>query len=106
MWGRQSYRWSDLDFEANGKEGVGVDWPVRYKDIEPWYDYVEKFAGISGNRDGLAVLPDGQFLPPMDLTCVEKDVAERLKKEFKRLGNVFIKSTDAAYQDILDKIKQ
>ena len=83
MWGRQSYRWSDLDFEANGKEGVGVDWPVRYKEIEPWYDYVEKFAGISGNRDGLAVLPDGQFLPPMDLTCVEKDVAARLKDIYK-----------------------
>ena len=93
MWGRQSYRWSDLDFEANGKEGVGVDWPVRYKDIAPWYDYVEKFAGISGNRDGLAVLPDGQFLPPMDLTCVEKDVAERLKKEFKGERHLIIGRT-------------
>ena len=93
MWGRQSYRWSDLDFEANGKEGVGVDWPVRYKDIEPWYDYVEKFAGISGNRDGLAVLPDGQFLPPMDLTCVEKDVAERIKKEFKGERHLIIGRT-------------
>jgi len=93
MWGRQSYRWSDLDFEANGKEGVGVDWPVRYKDIAPWYDYVEKFAGISGNRDGLDVLPDGQFLPPMDLTCVEKDVAERLKKEFKGERHLIIGRT-------------
>jgi len=93
MWGRQSYRWSDLDFEANGKEGVGVDWPVRYKDIAPWYDYVEKFAGISGNRDGLAVLPDGQFLPPMDLTCVEKDVAERIKKEFKGERHLIIGRT-------------
>jgi choline dehydrogenase-like flavoprotein len=93
MWGRQSYRWSDLDFEANGKEGVGVDWPVRYKDIAPWYDYVEKFAGISGNKDGLAVLPDGQFLPPMDLTCVEKDVAERLKKEFKGERHLIIGRT-------------
>ena len=71
MWGRQSYRWSDMDFEANAKEGIAVDWPVRYKDIAPWYDYVEKFAGISGNRDGIDILPDGQFLPPMDLTCVE-----------------------------------
>jgi choline dehydrogenase-like flavoprotein len=93
MWGRQSYRWSDLDFDANAKEGVGVDWPVRYKDIAPWYDYVEKFAGISGNRDGLAVLPDGQFLPPMDLTCVEKDVAERLKKEFKGERHLIIGRT-------------
>ncbi|OYU56368.1 MAG: GMC family oxidoreductase [Chitinophagaceae bacterium BSSC1] len=83
MWGRQSYRWSDLDFEANAKDGFGVDWPVRYKDIAPWYDYVEKFAGISGNKDGLAVLPDGQFLPPMDMTCVEKDVAARIKDLYK-----------------------
>jgi len=83
MWGRQSYRWSDLDFEANAKDGHGVDWPVRYKEIAPWYDYVEKFAGISGNKDGLAVLPDGQFLPPMDMTCVEKDVAARIKDLYK-----------------------
>lgn len=83
LWGRQSYRWSDLDFEANAKDGVAVDWPVRYKDIAPWYDYVEKFAGISGNRDGLDVLPDGQFLPPMEMTCVEKDVAKRLKEYYK-----------------------
>jgi choline dehydrogenase-like flavoprotein len=83
MWGRQSYRWSDLDFEANLKDGHGVDWPIRYKDIEPWYDYVEKFAGISGNRDGLVQLPDGQFLPPMDLNCVEKDASSRLKEYYK-----------------------
>ncbi|QES90474.1 GMC oxidoreductase [Rhizosphaericola mali] len=82
MWGRQSYRWSDLSFEANAKDGMGVDWPVRYKDIEPWYDYVEKFAGISGNRDGLAQLPDGQFMPPMDMSIVEKDVAARIKKKY------------------------
>ncbi len=83
LWGRQSYRWSDLDFEANAKDGIAVDWPVRYKEIEPWYDYVEKFAGISGNRDGLAVLPDGQFQPPMDMNCVEKDVAQRIKDFYK-----------------------
>jgi choline dehydrogenase-like flavoprotein len=83
MWGRQTYRWSDLDFEANSKEGVGIDWPVRYKEIERWYDHAEKFAGISGNRDGLAQLPDGQFLPPMDMNCVEKDVASRLKEYYK-----------------------
>ncbi len=83
MWGRQSYRLSDFDFEANAKEGIGVDWPVRYKEIAPWYDYVEKFAGISGNRDGLPQLPDGQFQPPMEMTCVEKDVAARIKEHYK-----------------------
>lgn len=83
MWGRQSYRWSDFDFEANGKEGIGVDWPIRYKDIAPWYDYVEKFAGISGNKDGIPQLPDGQFQRPMDLNCVEKDVAARIKEHYK-----------------------
>jgi choline dehydrogenase-like flavoprotein len=83
MWGRQSYRWSDLDFEANAKDGIAIDWPVRYKEIEPWYEHAEKFAGISGNRDGLPQLPDGNFLPPMDMTCVEKDVAKRLKDYYK-----------------------
>src|SRR5579871_3454191 len=83
MWGRQSYRLSDYDFEANAKEGIGVDWPLRYKEIAPWYSYVEKFAGISGNKDGLANLPDGEFLPPMDMTCVEKDVAARIKEHYK-----------------------
>ncbi len=82
LWGRQSYRWSDLDFEANAKEGVGVDWPIRYRDIASWYDYVEKFAGISGSKEGIPHLPDGQFLPPMDLNCVEKDVAARIKKQY------------------------
>ena len=93
MWGRQSYRWSDLDFEANLKDGHGVDWPVRYKEIEPWYDYVEKFAGISGNRDGLAVLPDGQFLPAMDLTGVEKEVDARLKDAYKGARHLIIGRT-------------
>ena len=59
LWGRQSYRWSDLDFEANAKDGVAIDWPIRYKEIAPWYDYVEKFAGISGSKEGLPHLPDG-----------------------------------------------
>ncbi|WP_411971528.1 GMC oxidoreductase [Sphingobacterium sp. Lzh-3] len=83
MWGRQSYRWSDVDFEANSKDGHGVDWPVRYKDIAPWYSHVEKFAGISGNRDGIAVLPDGEFMPPMDMNIVEKDLAARLKSHYQ-----------------------
>lgn len=82
MWGRQSYRWSDLDFEANKKDGIAIDWPIRYKDIQPWYDHAERFAGISGSKEGLPQLPDGQFLPPMDMNCVEKDVAARITKEF------------------------
>jgi choline dehydrogenase-like flavoprotein len=90
MWGRQSYRWSDLDFEANAKDGHGVDWPIRYKEIAPWYDYVEKFAGISGSKEGLWHLPDGQFQPPMDLNCVEKDVAARLKEQYKGQRHLFI----------------
>jgi choline dehydrogenase-like flavoprotein len=83
MWGRQSYRWSDIDFEANGKEGIAIDWPIRYKEIAPWYDHVEKHAGISGSKEDLAVLPDSQFLPPMELNCVEKDVAARIKEHYK-----------------------
>jgi choline dehydrogenase-like flavoprotein len=82
MWGRQSYRWSDFDFEANAKQGIGVDWPIRYKDIQKWYDHVETFAGISGSIEGLPQLPDGKFLPPMDLNCVEKDVAARIKAHY------------------------
>jgi len=82
LWGKQTYRWSDLDFEANAKDGNGVDWPIRYKDIEPWYTYVEKFAGISGEALNLPQLPDSHFLPPMELNCVEKHVKGRLEKEF------------------------
>ncbi len=89
-WGRQSYRWSDLDFEANGKEGVGTDWPIRYQDIAPWYDYVETHAGISGSLEGLPQLPDGKFLPPMELNCVEKDVAARIKKHFNDTRRMII----------------
>ncbi|WP_373521992.1 GMC oxidoreductase [Aquiflexum sp.] len=90
LWGRQSYRIGDIDFEANLKEGIAVDWPIRYKDLAPWYSYVEKFAGISGNKDGLPQLPDGDFQPPMPLNCVEKDVAEKVKKAFdgKRLVTI------------------
>jgi len=90
LWGRQSYRWSDLDFEANLRDGIAVDWPIRYKDLESWYTYVEKFAGISGSKEGLAHLPDGHFLPPMDLNCVEKDVAERIKAQWKGQRHLFI----------------
>lgn len=82
MWGRQSYRLSDYDFEANAREGIAVDWPIRYADIAPWYDYVERFAGISGSREGLPQLPDGEFQPPMPLNCGEELVAERLARHF------------------------
>ncbi|WGK65953.1 GMC oxidoreductase [Croceiramulus getboli] len=83
MWGRQSYRLSDIDFEANKKEGVAIDWPVRYKDIAPWYDKVEEFIGVSGEKLGLDVLPDGQFLPPMDLNCVEDHLKKNMAQNYK-----------------------
>ena len=83
LWGRQSYRWCNADFEANAIDGHGVDWPIRYNDIAPWYDHVEKFAGISGAKEGLPQLPDGQFMPPVPLNMVEKDVAEKIKKIYK-----------------------
>ncbi|HEX8835871.1 MAG TPA: GMC family oxidoreductase [Candidatus Acidoferrum sp.] len=81
-WGRQSYRWSDLDFEANLRDGIAVDWPIRYAELAPWYDYVEEFAGVSGQAEGLSQLPDGKFLPPMELTCVELDLKDALAKHF------------------------
>lgn len=83
MWGRQSYRHSEIDFEANAKDGIAVDWPIRYKDIAPWYDHAEAFAGISGSIEGLPQLPDGKFQAPMELNCVEKDVAARIKAHYK-----------------------
>ena len=82
LWGRQSYRLSDLDFEANARDGVAVDWPIRYRDVAPWYDYAERFAGISGSREGLKQLPDGQFLPPMEMNCLERQVKDRIAKSF------------------------
>jgi choline dehydrogenase-like flavoprotein len=82
LWGRQSYRWSDLDFEANAKDGFGVDWPIRYADIAPWYEYVERFAGISGSAEGLPQLPDSVFLPPMAMNCLEEQVKGRIAKAF------------------------
>jgi choline dehydrogenase-like flavoprotein len=93
MWGRQSYRHSDIDFEANLKEGIGVDWPIRYKDIAPWYSHAEKFAGISGSKEGLPQLPDGEFLPPIDLNCVEKDIAARIKEHYKGARTLIIGRT-------------
>ncbi|MBJ6366647.1 GMC oxidoreductase [Snuella sedimenti] len=82
MWGRQSYRLSDLDFEANKKDGHGVDWPIRYKDIAPWYDYIESYIGVSGEKLGLAQLPDGVFEPPMELNCVEHHLKEQISEYY------------------------
>jgi choline dehydrogenase-like flavoprotein len=84
VWGRQCYRWSDLDFEANLREGVAIDWPIRYADLAPWYDYVEDFIGISGEPLGLAHLPDGKFLPPMELNCAERVVQKSVAKCYGR----------------------
>jgi choline dehydrogenase-like flavoprotein len=90
MWGRQSYRFNKWDFEANAKEGIGVDWPIRYEDMAPWYSYAEKFAGIQGSLEGLDVLPDGDFMPAMDMNIVEKDVAAKIKKHYKNQRHMFI----------------
>ena len=81
-WGRQSYRWSDFDFEANAKDGVAVDWPIRYKDLAPWYSYVEKHVGISGEALGLPQLPDSEFLKPMELHCVEDHLKNSLSEKY------------------------
>ncbi|MBO0331065.1 GMC oxidoreductase, partial [[Muricauda] lutisoli] len=82
MWGRHSYRWSDIDFAANKNDGIAVDWPVRYKDIAPWYDKVESYIGVSGENLGLAQLPDGQFEPMMELNCVEDHVRGKVAEHF------------------------
>lgn len=82
MWARQSYRWSDIDFEANKKDGYGTDWPIRYADIKPWYDYIERFVGISGAAENLPQLPDSIFQPPMDMTCVEKEAKKNVEATF------------------------
>ena len=82
LWGRQSYRMSDFDFEANAKDGIAVDWPIRYKDVAPWYSYVEKYIGISGEKLGLPHLPDSEFLKPMELNCVEEDLKSALSSKF------------------------
>jgi choline dehydrogenase-like flavoprotein len=82
-WGRQSYRLSDFDFEANAKDGIAVDWPIRYADVAPWYDHVERHAGIAGSVEGLPQLPDGQFQPAMPLNCAEEMIAGRLARQFE-----------------------
>jgi len=82
LWARGCYRWSDLYFEANAKDAIGVDWPIRYKDLEPWYGYVESFIGVSGNLDGLEHLPDGKFLPPFEMNCVEKLFKQKIESSY------------------------
>ena len=86
MWSRHVYRWSKIDFEANAKDGIGIDWPIRYKDIEKWYGHVENFIGVSGMKEGLSQLPDGNFLPPLDMNCVERDFKKNL---FDKLGRTY-----------------
>ena len=82
IWARWTQRWAPVNFEDNLRDGHGVDWPIRYQDLAPWYSYVEKFAGISGNKDGLTTLPDGEFLPPFEMNCVEKHVKKAIDKNF------------------------
>ena len=84
LWARHCFRWSDLDFEANAKEGVGIDWPIRYKDIEPWYDHVETFIGVSGENAGLPQLPDGKLLPPFEMNCIERHFRDELAARYHR----------------------
>lgn len=83
LWGRACYRWSDVEFESNLKDGHGIDWPIRYKDLAPWYSYVEKFTGISGNKDGLPHLPDGEFQPPFDINAGERYMKQQIESKFK-----------------------
>ncbi len=82
LWARLCYRWSDLNFEANAKDGIGVDWPIRYRDLAPWYDHVEEFIGVSGQAEGVAHWPDGKFLPPMEMNCIERSMKEKLKAKY------------------------
>jgi choline dehydrogenase-like flavoprotein len=83
LWARQTQRWSAFDFDGPARDGFAVEWPIGYDDMAPWYSYVEKFAGIAGNKDGLAILPDGEFLPPHEMTCVEKYFKEQVAKSYK-----------------------
>lgn len=83
MWARECQRWSNFEFTSPAKYGYGIDWPIRYKDIAPWYSHTELFAGICGNRDGLEAMPDGEFLPPFEMNCVEKELKEKIEKKYK-----------------------
>lgn len=101
-WGRQSYRWSEMDFEANEKDGIGVDWPIRYKDVAKWYDKVEEYIGVSGENLGLPQLPDGKLSEPMELNCVELDLRKSLAENFDgrvlTVGRTAHKTGDAVHE--------
>lgn len=90
LWARQTQRWSEYEFEAPARDGFAVDWPIRYKDIAPWYSHVEKFVGIAGNKDGIKHLPDGEFLQPWELNCVEKHIQESIQKNYNNARPVII----------------
>ncbi len=94
LWARMVQRWSEFDFESNAKDGFGVDWPIRYQDLAPWYSYVEKFMGVQGNKDGLPQIPDGEFLAPMEMNCLEKHVKEIIEKSFPERNMVVSRSTN------------
>lgn len=104
LWGRQTYRWSDHDFTENARDGIAIDWPVRYKDIEEWYTYVEKFAGISGSVENLPHLPDSYFQPAMDMNCVEKDVSARIKQHFDNKRSMIIGRVANLTQPIQNRV--
>ena len=102
LWARWTQRWSDIDFEANAREGIAVDWPIRYRDLAPWYSYVEKFVGISGNRDGLPQIPDGEFLPPMELSCLEQHAKQAVESRWPG-RNIVISRTANLTQPLLGR---
>ena len=83
LWARQTQRWSKYDFEGPARDGFAIDWPIRYDDLAPWYAHVERFAGISGNYDGLDTLPDGEFLPAWEMTCVESEIQQKINSHYK-----------------------
>lgn len=104
MWGRWTQRWGEADFEANAKEGIDTDWPIRYKDIAPWYSYVEKFVGIAGNKDGLAQVPDGEFLPPFDMTKFEKYVKEKIESNFEGRNLIISRTANLSEPNDVHKV--
>ena len=103
MWGRWVQRWGEADFEANAKEAVGTDWPIRYKDVAPWYSYVEKFVGIAGSKDGLAQVPDGEFLPPFDMTDFEKYVKQKIENIFPGRNLIISRTANLTAQNEIHK---
>jgi choline dehydrogenase-like flavoprotein len=99
LWGRHTQRWSDYDFTGPARDGYAVDWPIRYQDIAPWYSYVEKFVGISGNKDGLETLPDGDFIKPYELSCVEKHFGQVLKNKYSDRHVIIARTANLSQAD-------